>query len=464
MSRAANQRSRQLSRRRLGLCLFFGLWLLYGILIEDHDLTSFNLQQMGVEAIVERGVFYVDGSRTPELQPGGDVFEHAGHLYAAKQPGEFLAGALAYAPLHRLGLSYARAYVLSAALVTFFTASFLTAAAAVCVFRLALDWAPAGALFWPLLASLSFALATSAAPYSGVAHHDALASAYLIFAFALLTRLGQSHSAPAAMQARPRSPGLAAALAGFLLGLTLTTSMLPFFMVVAIALYFLSLRRWRLLPHLIGGGIVGLAPLLFYNAVSFGNPFLVANVAGAFSDTFFWFDWRNLVSKLAYYGKGVTLYEPIVWVGLCGYLFFPRRLARERLAVGALLLGLAAYVCNIETLGGCQYGPRYLLPAMPFAALGLAGFGDLRSARWRMRSAVLALCTAVFSATVNVLGAMYGAMYCDLQRYAFAHYVDAVRHDVFRSFPLALWLVGPLGLWMVWATAIASDRRRELEA
>src|SRR5688572_31286152 len=32
------------------------------------------------------------------------------------------------------------------------------------------------------------------------------------------------------------------------------------------------------------------------------------------------------------------------------------------------------YVLNIQATGTCQYGPRYLLPAMPFASLGLIGF------------------------------------------------------------------------------------------
>ena len=436
--------------RRAGACLFLGLWILYGILIDDHDTTSFNLQQMGVEAIVERGVFYVDGSPTPELKPGGDVFEHDGHLYAAKQPGQFMIGALAYAPLHWLGLSYRGGFLLVASLVTFFTTSLLSAAAALVVFRLAVEWSPPGSLFWPLLAALTFGLATSAAPYSGVAHHDAIASAYLVFAFALVTRLDSS--------SRPvRRPSIVAALAGFLLGLTLTTSMLPFFMTVALGLYFVSLGCWRLLPHFLGGAVAGIGPLLFYNTVNFGNPFLVANVAGEFSDTFFMLDWRNFLDKLSFYGRNVTLYEPVVWVGIAGYALLPRRLARERTAVAALSFGLVGYLCNIETIGGCQYGPRYLLPAMPYAALGIVGFAHLGEPLRRAAAAVV-IAVAAFSGAVNVLGAMYGAMYCDLRRYAFAHYLEAVRHDVFRNFPLALWLIVPLGIWFV----VAAGRNGEL--
>jgi hypothetical protein len=230
-------------------------------------------------------------------------------------------------------------------------------------------------------------------------------------------------------------------------------------MVAAVGLYFLSLRRWELLPYLLAGGVAGLAPLLFYNWVNFGNPFLVANVAGEFSDTFLILDWRNFVSKLAYYGKLITLYEPIFWLGLAGYFFFPPRLRRERVGVAAILLVLFGYVCNIETLGGCQYGPRYLLPALPFASLGLVGFAHVDSRRRRAQLAALIVAVAAASAIISVVGALYGTMYCDLRRYAFVHYLDAIRHDVFRSFPLALWLVCPLGAWMVWVGRLASGTR-----
>src|SRR5262245_25900597 len=85
---------------------FLTLCLLYGLTLNASNLTEFNLQQMGVEAIVERGVFYVEDSPTPLLDPRGDVFELGEHLYAAKQPGQFMAGALVYFFLFRLGLSY----------------------------------------------------------------------------------------------------------------------------------------------------------------------------------------------------------------------------------------------------------------------------------------------------------------------------------------------------------------------
>jgi hypothetical protein len=51
-------------------------------------------------------------------------------------------------------------------------------------------------------------------------------------------------------------------------------------------------------------------------------------------------------------------------------------------------------------------------------------------------------------------------MYCDLRRYAFLHYLEAIRRGVFRTFPLALWLALPLGLWAVRLARVGDERRR----
>src|ERR1700752_1120461 len=79
------------------LSLFFSLWFVYGIAVNSRNQVEFNLQHAGIEAIVERRHFYLEGSPTPKFQmqvyyynggkPFGDVFAHNGHQYAAKQPG-----------------------------------------------------------------------------------------------------------------------------------------------------------------------------------------------------------------------------------------------------------------------------------------------------------------------------------------------------------------------------------------
>lgn len=446
--------SRRASVARVEFFLFLLLWLGGGALINSGNLSEFNLQQIGVEAIVERGHFYLEGSAAPELYPRADVFLRDGHKYAAKQPGQFMLGAVAYFFLRPLGVTYVRDYLLASALVTFLTTTLLTALAGLCVFRLARAFAGDEAgLLWPLLSALAYGFATTAFAYSGIAHHDAIASAYLLSAFYFAFRLARPMREDE--QARrdgprvgpswgetltPRRARLCASAVGLLLGLTLTTSMLPFFMAAVVFVYFLALGRWRLLPHLLAGGFLGLLPLFVYDAVSFGHPLLLPNVAGNYTDTFFRFEPQNFLAKLGFYASMLALYAPVFFVGVAGLALLPREFRREQVTSACLLVVLLAYVTNIQTTGDCQYGPRYLLPAMPFAALGLAAFGRTRA---RRAFAVLVVAVAAFSFFVNLVGAARGAMYCQVERYALPAYLEAIARGEWRAFPLA-WLAVPL--------------------
>lgn len=426
-----------LKKYRLEILLFLFVWLVYGLTINSRNLEAFNLQQMGVEAIVERGTFYVEGSRSPQLQPLGDVFDYRGHKYAAKQPGQFMTGALAYFFLHLFGLDYIKNYLLTSALVTFFTASLVTALAAVALYRLAREMTKEKASrFWPLAVALLYALATTMFPYAGIAHHDAIASGFVIIAFYFAF-----HTAPDSAEGRRAK--LTALLAGLCLGLTVTTSMLAFWPALAVFLYFLSPARWRVVPHFLLGGVVGLAPLLVYDWVNFGNPLLLPNVAGNYSDTFFHLDWNNFTGKLGFYLKWTILYAPLFLIGLAGLSLIPRLFKREKwLAAGAVII-LCAYIFNIDTVGTCQYGPRYLLPVMAFGCLGLAGFSHLESVGVRRVWIALIALAGLLSLIVNAVGAVQGAMYCDLEHHAFWPHVAEWRRGERGAFPLFAWLFIP---------------------
>src|ERR1700730_2765845 len=231
--------SGSVSMIRVEVLLFLLVWFTYGVVINSDNLLKFNLQQIGVEAIVQRHQFYLEGSTVPELYPAGDVFLHQGHKYAAKQPGQFMAGAVVYSVLRALGLRYVNNYLLTSALVIFFTTSLVLALSAVAVFRIARELTKdSKSLFWPLLTTFAYALATTVFPYAGIAHHDALATGYLVLVIYLVFQLSR--------QGRPYGRGaiLASGAAGLLVGLTITTSMLAFFMALVSAIYFITLRRW----------------------------------------------------------------------------------------------------------------------------------------------------------------------------------------------------------------------------
>jgi hypothetical protein len=432
------------SSRTVQLLLFLFLWFGYGLAINSGNLTAFSLQQAGVEAYVERRQLYLEGSQVEllKVQPVVDAFIYQGHIYPAKQPGQFMAGAIAYFPLHRLGLNYSQHYLLTAALVTFLTSSLVTALGALAVFRIVLLLQHSQKLFWPITVTLVYALATTAFPYSGIAWHDSLATAYLVVAFYFFLEARRAE----------RRKGILTAIGGLLLGLTITTSMLPFLMTVVLAIYFAMSRPRSLLTFFIIGVGLGLLPLLIYNSICFGNPFLLPNVAGSYRDTFFHFNAANFLQKLRFYLHMVTIYVPVFWFGILGLALFPRQLRREQVLIFLMLMASIIYILNIEATGTCQYGPRYLLPAMPFACIGLLGFHFLQPA-WRRITVPLVLVVAAISFAINLVGAMHGAMLCDFPHFAAGLYLSQMLSGHTHVYPLAIWLLAPFiacALLLLW--------------
>ncbi|HET6372359.1 MAG TPA: glycosyltransferase family 39 protein [Candidatus Polarisedimenticolia bacterium] len=413
--------------------LFLVLWLVYGATITKYDLYDFTLQHAVVEALVERGTFQVGGSANPLLRDAGDKFEFEGKWLPAKQPGQFVAGAVVYAACRLFGITYAQNYLLAASLVTWLSASLLSALAGAFVFKLASEiWGfrrPAA-----LFSALCYGLATNSLPYSGIAHHDVIAISYFILALYLIER---------AIQARPGERDHLGLPAGLLLGLTLFTSMLPAVVVVALIAYVMLTRRAALILRAFLGLLAGLLPLAVYNTHYFGNPLMQANMAGDYSDTIVSVDPVRFLDHLnVYFGVGdvsVLKYMPIVMVGLAGVCLFPRRLQRQQVLLASAAALHLMYVLNIPAIGYCQYGPRFLLPMTAVAMMGLAPWIEWLSSR--RVAPVLAWGTsalAAYSFVVNLTGAIVGTMYCETRQFAFPVYLRMPLGPEMDTYPLAL--------------------------
>ena len=102
------------------------------------------------------------------------------------------------------------------------------------------------------------------------------------------------------------------------------------------------------------------------------------------------------------------------------------------------------FVLNIKSDGDCQFGPRYLLPAMPFACLGIAGFGYLSSALERRLAALAVILAVAVSFIINLVEALCGAMNCPHGQNAFWNDLAALQNGGKLVYPLALWLLLPL--------------------
>ncbi len=378
---------------------------------------------MGVDALVRYHTFTLGHSAYPLLIPLGDVFHVGDKTLAAKQPGQFVFGAIPYFALRMLGITYETNYDLAAALVTWLSAGLFAALALVLLDRMM--WR-----FWgfsrtaSLVAALAVGVASNWLCYAGIAHHDALAASLIVFAlYAVeLNRYRDNAQNKRLML-----------LAGGLLGLTVFTSMLPALIVLVLAVSVAWTRSLRSILWHGMGFAAGILPLLIYNTWYFRRPFVPANVAGNYSDTFFSFRTEQFLQHLNAYlgGGGLSLwkYAPGLALGLAGLALLPPHLRRLRNLLAAAVAVHLFYLVNIETLGTCEYGPRYLLPVLPLLAPGVAALIDWRGMK-TANTAKLLLAGALlaYGFLVNLVGAIQGTMYCNLEEFALWQQIAGINH------------------------------------
>jgi hypothetical protein len=424
---------RPVPSRAAGL-LFVLVWLTYGAAIKSDELRAYNLQQAGIDALVEHGTLELGKSDNPRLKIRGDVFRFEGRLYPAKQPGQFVLGAAAYTVLRWLGLSYDRDYVTTAAWITWLSSS--SFAALLPTLLLVLLARPWGLGRGPsLAAALVLAFGTPLLAYSGVAHQDVIGSSLLLLAFVFLEEARRSDRS-----------GIWFAF-GAACGLVLFASMLPALMVMALLAASLLSGSVRRLGLVGAGFALGMLPLALMNWMSFGSPVVQSYMAGGYTTGLFRPSWEQIsVNGREYLGLGgisVWLYAPVVGAGL---LLLPLAFWRDswcRRSVGIILVAVAlhlTYVLNIHTIGGCQFGPRYLMPCLAFAMTGCAlqwsrGFGPGSSGIDRALGVLLGV-VALASIVVAVAGARTGTMICDRSTWAAAPGLSGWPH--LSRFPLAI--------------------------
>lgn len=169
-------------------------------------------------------------------------------------------------------------------------------------------------------------------------------------------------------------------LAGVLLGAALLVRVRALIVVPAFLIYAVSTqrRRWDLLALLIPIGLAAIW-IAAWNTLRYGSPLQTGDsqiVAEIGFNTPLLF---GLYGLLLSPGKGLFLYNPIALVGVVGVL----RMVRHRRAEALLFVLISVTLLVFHALydlwsGGWNWGPRFLLPLLPFWLLGV---GDLLSSR-----------------------------------------------------------------------------------
>jgi hypothetical protein len=209
--------------------------------------------------------------------------------------------------------------------------------------------------------------------------------------------------------ARGGSARLADAIpCGAALGAAFTVDYINFLFVPVISAFLIYSFRGKLpglakgLAGLLATSAVGAVLLGLYDQVAFGNPLVTSeqvydhttSVFQSFSYPLLAGLYLDLFSPL----RGVFLYCPVLVVGVVGcYYFWQRREMRSEcvLLVACFLAIVIPYSMWYNAEGGEGFGPRFLIPAIPFLLLP-AGFAIEARGRLTRAGAYLLYGVGVF--------------------------------------------------------------------
>lgn len=316
-----------------------------------------------VRSLVEQGTTQIDGFQ----QNTGDKAFSRGHWYSDKAPGSALLGV----PVYALETAVTRAIgggipqPTDAVQALAFVESAIPTV--ILVLLLARFLAVAVGEGWALLVALGYGLASIAFPFATMFFGHALAAALLFAAFYLLWTA----------RASPRGwrPWVAGGVAGLAVLVEIPTAL----GVVVLTLYALWIGRRTAVAFVLAG--LPMAVVFgAYNWVCFGSPvslgytnLLPGGFAAGMSHGLLGVALPRMgaLTQLLVGPRGLLLLSPWFVAAVVGLVAVRRPAVRAEVVVSAaiVILFLASNAGYYLPLGGMTPGPRFLLPALPFAAV-----------------------------------------------------------------------------------------------
>jgi hypothetical protein len=383
----------------LALCLFALLFSVYLLTFSGIYHSSDEMSMLIVtDSLARRGEWDIELLRWSGEQQGS--FGPDGHLYSRKGIGTTLSALPHYwLALQSARLGNVQTAMLTNGVVTAFTAVLIF------LFLRRLGYGPAVSLG----TALAFGLGTMAWPYARYLFSESLAGLGLMAsAYFLLPPLaGQIEG------------GGRLLIGGTGLGLALLARLNNAFVAPFLGLLLLTYlhRRygwdWKswLKPLILFGLPVSAALIIigWYNWLRFGSPLITGYLPEERFATPFLEGFYGLTFSP---GKGLFWYNPLLFAALAAWPALFRRHRAEALLAGAVVLSnLAFYAPWYLWWAGHSWGPRFLVTALPFAALALAPALETAvraaqpSSTLRHRALALGLIAlAVVSVAVQLLG------------------------------------------------------------
>jgi hypothetical protein len=271
------------------------------------------------------------------------------------------------------------------------------------------------------------------------------------------------------------------AAAGLLAGLAAVVEFPLAIVALAVGIYgVLRDGRVRRATAYAGGFIVGIVPLLAFNNWAFGSPTRLAytdviiqrgrsghDVVGANSSGFFGVGRPSLRAgaDLLFAGHGLLVLSPVLALAVLGFASLWRAGSRaEAAAGGGVAAGFLLYDASYYLpFGGFPAGPRFLVPSLPFLALGVA-------AAWRARPrltvtlflASVAVTTAALAGQPQGESQSAGAWFHRLERgdatETVFHWISG-RHAAAEVLPIVLLLAAAVAIGLAVTPGVHLDVR-----
>ena len=378
-------------RGRRELLLATLLLLCYGFFQQTPVWNEFSRFDL-VRALVDQGTTRIDAYQDNT----GDKAFYQGHWYSDKAPGTALVGVPVYA-LEKLtaGLTGGSPPDDEAAIqgLAFVESGIPTVLLVLLLVRLLGPLVGEG---WALAVGLAYGFGSIAFPFATMFFGHAASTAALFASFYVLYRWKAQ---------RGRWGPL---VAGFLAGLAVLTEIPVALGVAALLVYAAFLGRGAA-ARFVAGGLPLAAVLLAYNWLTFGSPF---SIGYQYSPTFAAQNQQGLISivwpqldttwELLFSPRGLIRLAPWFALAPLGLVALRRRDVRFEIVLAAVIcVAFLTYNSGaLNPFGGWTPGPRYLLPALPFAAVLVA----FVPSQLRLFTAALAAAAAalMFVATITM--------------------------------------------------------------
>jgi len=407
-----------------------------------------------VLAIVDKGTLCIDDY----YQNTGDYALFEGHYYSDKAPGTSFLGVPVYWVFKQLvglgaieklvdrletnpamtntlvkdgtGLQSGKVrFALAMTFVTFFVVAVPSAFLGVLLYW----WTKyvTNRYLYRLSVPIIYGLLTNAFPYSNMFFGHQIVAILLFAAFLILFRIEQREMSSVWLL-----------LVGFMLGYALITEYPTALIAVGLCIYaLLAVPNKRWLSGMVLTGFLPGIPLMVYNYMIFRTPMPVGyqyselyteqHSSGFLSLSRPHLDALWGITFGSY--RGLFFISPVLLLALAGFVVWYHRRVFRRAWWICLYVVIGFFVFNGSSImwqGGWSIGPRYLLPMLPFLAMGLVYFFDAWGERLWARVVTLILATwSFFAVWAETLGGQ--------------HFPDWTPNPLF-NYSLPLWAAGDI--------------------